>query len=154
MRKRVFLAAVLLVAFAVALAFAQEKQEKEMKMEKKDPAAELKASVKRGEALFNDAELGTTGLTCGSCHMKGGTVDGKMGDMTMKAFDVLNTKYPRYVSMMGQIDKVITLDQMVNFCVVNPLKGEALAADDQRLADLVAYCSSVRPAPPEEKKEK
>ena len=152
MRKTLLLAVIVLVAFAVAFAFAQEKKEKAM--EKKDPEAELKASVKRGEGLFNDSKLGTTGMNCSSCHMKGGTVDGKMGDMTMMAFNALNTKYPKYVGMMGQIDKVITLDQMVNFCVANPLKGKALAADDQRLADLVAYCSSVVPAPPEKKKEK
>jgi cytochrome c len=70
-----------------------------------------------------------------------------MGEIKVKAFDNLNTHYPKYVSMMGQIDKVITLDQMVNFCIENPMAGKALAGDDQRLADLVAYCSWVTPAP-------
>jgi cytochrome c len=49
--------------------------------------------------------------------------------------------------------KVMTLDQVVNFCITNPLKGEALAWDDQRLTDLVAYCASVKPMKHEERKE-
>ena len=155
MRKASLLALAIIVAFAVVMAFAQEEKEMKKEMEKaKDPEMEFKLAVKQGKALFNDPKLGTTDMNCSSCHKDGGTVDVEMGDMKLKAFDALNTHYPKYVSMMGQIDKVITLDQMVNFCVTNPLKGKALAWDDQRLADLVAYCTWVKPMPVEpEKKE-
>jgi cytochrome c len=149
MRKALFLTVIVLAAFAVAMAFAQE-EKKEKPMEKKDPAAEWKASVKRGEALFNDAKLGTSGMTCNSCHMKGGTMDGKMGEMSIKAFDAVHTTYPKFMGMAG---KVMTLDQVINYCIMSPLKGTPLAWDDQRLADLAAYVSTVKPAPPEEKKE-
>jgi len=110
-----------------------------------DPADELAASVARGKTLFDDPRLGTSGMTCGSCHMAGGTVDGGMGEMKIRAFDDLSSQFPKYWTMSG---RVMTLDQAVNFCVVNPLKGTALAWDSQELTDLVAYCASVKPAAP------
>jgi len=148
MRKLVLLAVVVLVASMVFVVCAQEEKKPEMK--EADPVAEFKGSVERGKALFNDPKLGTTGQTCNTCHMKGGTVAGKMGDMDLKAFDALNAAYPKYWMMAK---KVMTLDQVVNWCITTPLKGEALAWDDMRLTDLVAYCASVTPAKPEIKKE-
>jgi len=110
---------------SVVMGYAQEKKEEKAKM---DPVAELAKSVERGFALFNDKKLGTSGKTCNDCHMNGGT---------------LAAQYPKFF-MMGK--KIMTLDQVVNFCVTTPLKGEPLAWDDQRLTDLVAYCASVKPA--------
>jgi cytochrome c len=142
MSKALVLALAVIMALAVVVVFAQD----EMAEKKaRDPEMEFKFAVKRGKALFNDPGLGTNSMSCNSCHKDGGTVDAIMGEMKVKAFEDLNVKYPKYVSMMGQIDKVITLDQMVNYCIVNPMGGKALAADDQRLADLVAYCSWVKP---------
>jgi cytochrome c len=40
--------------------------------------------------------------------------------------------------------RVVTLDQMINWCIITPMKGTALAWDDQGLADLVAYVASVK----------
>lgn len=145
MKKFLILALLVILAGSVAIAYAQEKKEEKAKM---DPATELAKSVERGLALFSDKELGTSGKTCNDCHMNGGTKDSKMGDMTMRAFDNLGAQYPRFF-MMGK--KVMTLDQVVNFCVTMPLKGEPLAWDDQRLTDLVAYCASVKPAKVEKK---
>jgi cytochrome c len=53
--------------------------------------------------------------------------------------------YPRYWNN----GRVMTLDQVVNFCLVNPLQGDALEWDSQELTDLVAYCASVKPMEPE-----
>jgi cytochrome c len=144
MKKALVFTLAIAITFAVVAAFAQDEKAEE---KERDPEMEFKFAVKRGKALFNDPKLGTNGTSCSSCHKDGGMVDGIMGEMKVKAFDALNTKYPRYVNMMGQIDKVITLDQMVNFCIVNPMGGKALAADSQDLADLVAYCSWVTPSP-------
>ncbi len=80
-------------------------------------------------------------MTCNSCHMDGGTKEGKMGDMVIPAWDNLAAKYPKYFMMAK---RVMTLDQVVQFCVVNPLKGKALAWDDQKLTDLTAYVASVK----------
>jgi thiosulfate dehydrogenase len=148
MKKLVLLAVVILVASVAMLACAQEEKKAE---EKIDPAAELMGSIERGKALFDDPELGTSGQTCNTCHAKGGTVDAMLGDKPLKAFDALNTQYPKYWAMAT---KVMTLDQVINWCIVMPLKGEPLAWDDSKLTDLAAYCASVTPMKEEEMKEK
>lgn len=138
-------AVVLIVLFSVAAVVSAQKEDIETTPSQPDPAEELAGSIARGSALFVDPELGTNGMTCGACHMQGGTVDGSMGEMKIKAFAGLANSFPKYWTMSG---RVMTLDQAVNFCVVNPLKGTALAWDSSELTDLVAYCASVEPAPP------
>jgi len=51
-------------------------------------------------------------------------------------------------------NKVMTLDQVINWCIMTPLQGEPLKWDDQRLADLAAYCASVESAEMETMEEK
>ncbi len=131
--KRAVVLAVLLVLVAGALAFAQE-------MKKADPAQALDEAVARGKVLFGDVSLGTNGMSCNSCHIEGGTKPGQMGDMNIPPFAQVRRKYPAYFPMAG---RVMTLDQVVNFCVTTPLEGKALPWDDQRLADLAAYITSV-----------
>ena len=150
MRKTVLIV-VLCVIVAVSV-FAQEKKEEKkegmkekaekMKGKKADPHKELMAAVERGKALFDDPALGTTGMSCSSCHMEGGTKPGKMGEMEIKPFANVGAAYPKYVGMAG---KVITLDQIVNICIKKPMKGTPLEWHDQRLADLSAYVASVKP---------
>jgi cytochrome c len=134
---------VLLVFLCIALLFTTSIAEEHKKGEVPEAKKELKAAYKRGMELFKDASLGTTGMSCNSCHMEGGTKPGKMGDMEIKPFHMLGKKYPMYFAM-GK--KVMTLDQVVNFCITTPMKGEALKWDDQRLADLVTYMAHVKPA--------
>lgn len=106
-----------------------------------DPKAELMKSVERGKALFMDATLGTSGMSCNSCHPEGGTKEGKMGEKTIMPFDNLAAKYPKYIT---SAKRVMTLDQMINWCIVKAMKGEALAWDSQKLTDLTAYVASVK----------
>ena len=145
--RKTALIVVLCLVVAVSI-FAQEKKEgmkeeaKKMKGEMADAHKELMGAVERGKALFNDPALGTTGMSCSSCHMEGGTKPGKMGEMEIKPFMNVAASFPKHV-MMAQ--KVITLDQMVNICIKKPMKGTPLEWHDQRLADLSAYIASVKP---------
>jgi len=145
MKKVTVLMIIVLFLALIVFVYAQKEEAKKMAV---DPVAELAKSIANGKKLFNDTSLGTSGVTCNSCHMEGGTKEGKMGDMAIPAWDNLAAKYPKYF-MMGK--RVMTLDQVVQFCIVNPLKGKALAWDDQKLTDLTAYCASVKKV---EKKEK
>jgi thiosulfate dehydrogenase len=133
----------LILLFAVSMA---EEQKKEGEVS--EAKTELKASYERGMELFKDASLGTAGTSCNSCHMEGGTKPGKMGDMEVKPFDKIGAHYPKYFEMAK---KVMTLDQVVNICITDAMKGTALAWDDQRLADLVTYVSHVKPESGEKK---
>lgn len=121
------LASFVTLIFLFSLSFSQY-GEKETHI---DPKAELSKSIERGKTLFNDKSLGTSGQTCNTCHPNGGN------------FDDLGCKYPKY---WGMAKKVMTLSQVVNWCIANPLKGKALAWDDQKLTDLTAYCASVKPS--------
>ena len=67
-------------------------------------------AVDLGKKMWNDDEnMGTAGVACLSCHAD---------------FDLLNLEkrqnFPHYVKMVGD---VVTLDQMINYCLVNPMKG-------------------------------
>jgi cytochrome c len=138
---------VVVIALAFVVAYAQKEQEAEKQM---DPKAAMEASIMNGKALFGDASLGTNGKTCNDCHTAGGTMEGKMGKMVIKPFYEVNEKYPMYWMMAN---KVMTLDQVINWCIMTPLQGEPMKWDDQRLADLAAYCASVAPADAEMEEE-
>jgi thiosulfate dehydrogenase len=140
MEVRKVMTLVLVVLFFVLFVYTYAQKEEPKKMEA-DPAAELAKSIANGKKLFGDTSLGTSGLTCNSCHAEGGTMEGKMGDQIIPAWDNLAPKYPKYFKMA---QRVYTLDQVVQFCIVNPLKGKAIAWDDQKLTDLTAYCASVK----------
>src|SRR3989304_2910786 len=77
------------------------------------------------EKLWNDAKLGTSGTACATCHP-----DGK---------GLKNTPFPKYLKMP---DDILTLDQMINFCMKNPMKGKPLAWNSVEMTALAAYAQS------------
>jgi len=148
--RRGFAFIVILMIFTFIFAYAQEEEKVKAKAEAHE---QLKMSIERGMALFNDPALGTTGQSCNSCHQESGKKAVKMGEMTIKPFHAVAASYPKY---LGMAKKVMTLDQVINFCITSPMKGEPLKWDDQRLADLAAFIASVKTEKPEkmEKPEK
>jgi cytochrome c len=126
--KRAVVLVCLLILVSGALSLAGEKGA--------DSKQELKQAIMRGKALFVDESLGTNGMSCNSCHVEGGTKPGKMGDMEIPPFTNVAKKYPMYFKMA---EKVMTLDQVINWCILTPMEGKPLTWDDQRLADLTAY---------------
>jgi cytochrome c len=101
---------------------AQAPKEAEKAPVEKDP-------VQLGKALFQDASLGTTGSTCKTCHPDPET--------TMKG---VGAKYPGYFNFAK---KEMTLKQVINFCIENPMKGKPLAENDEKLLALEAYLKSL-----------
>ncbi len=98
----------------------------------------LKDSIVNGAKLYVDASLGTSGKTCNTCHMEMGRSK-KKGMMGTRGF-VGRDPFPKFFPMAG---RVMTLEQVVQFCIVTPLKGKPLVWDDQRLTDLTAYVNSI-----------
>lgn len=88
-------------------------------------AAQL-TSEERGKALFNDTKLGggTTGKSCGSCHPDG------------KGLEGINQKESKIPS---------GLEEMVNNCVTQALKGTALDVKSEQMQDLVSYLKTIKP---------
>lgn len=104
------------------------------------------AALKRGEALFNDARLGSTGLNCAACHPSGGSAGGKVGmgrhEVAIPSLLNVAQRYPRYKPLDGQ---VITQTDMQNNCIRMFLKGQPLAAGSREAADLALYVGRFSP---------
>jgi len=89
-----------------------------------------KASLKYGKKLWKDTSLGNSGMSCSSCHPNGK--------------NLYNTPWPRYVKMPN---KVVTLKEMVNFCMKVPMKAEPLDVNGKKMAGLISYINAHASAP-------
>src|SRR4030042_6986909 len=88
--------------------------------------------VEKGKALFNDLKFadGTAGKACNSCHPDG------------KGLEKAAEK--KEFSIMGK--KQTGIEEAVNFCIVNALKGKAIDPKSEQMKDMVAYIKSLKPA--------
>ncbi|MBI4684125.1 MAG: hypothetical protein HY755_02885 [Nitrospirae bacterium] len=94
----------------------------------------------RGKALFNDAKFADGSKACNECHKDGKGLE--------KAAD------KKEFNIMGKTQK--SLEEAVNFCIVNANKGKAVDANSDQMKDVVAYIKSLKgkaaEAPPVKKK--
>jgi cytochrome c len=92
--------------------------------------------VAKGEALWNDPSLSKKGKTsCASCH-KGNT------RMFKKTF---LQPYPHMAKMplkKGAAESV-SVEDMIQFCMIVPMKAQPFPWDSEDLAALVAYTEDV-----------
>ena len=70
--------------------------------------------VKQGRQVFTDGKLGTNGVACAQCHP-----------------NASNTHPETYPKFQKQLGRVIGLRDMINWCLINPLEGKELAADER-----------------------
>ena len=89
--------------------------------------AEYMSVVADGRALWGSPDLGTNGVACGQCHP-----------------NAANTHPETYPKFQQQLGRVITLREMINWCLLNPLEGETLELDDPRMIALEAYIAYER----------
>lgn len=78
--------------------------------------------VEKGRALWTSADLGTNGVACAQCHP-----------------NAANTHPETYPKFQKQLGRVITLREMINWCLRQPLEGQPLALDDPKMIALEAY---------------
>lgn len=93
-----------------------------VKQIRKNPLTDSKALMLEAERLWKDASLGRAGFSCSSCHPNGSGLK--------------KEPFPRYIKMAGDI---LTLDQMINFCMTNPMKGRPLSWQSVEMTGLAAY---------------
>jgi hypothetical protein len=87
-----------------------------------------KEDVKRGEILFRSPFLlGTIPISCSDCHPDGQGLERTWGK---KEFHILGGKTTR-------------LETVINFWIVNILRGNGLKYDSQEMNDLKAYIKSL-----------
>lgn len=93
-------------------------------------AAVVAGDVAKGKALFNDPKLGgaTSGKSCNTCHP-----DGKGVEMAAdkKEFNIMGKKQN-------------SLEEAVNFCIENAIKGKAIDPASNQMKDIVAYIKSLK----------
>jgi thiosulfate dehydrogenase len=111
-----------------------------------------KGSVEHGKELFNSTALSTNGQSCSSCHPGGGTAGGTVqtpmkSEMTGKPYDL---PVPSLVGAAATFpkfkvpnDRVITLPEMSNNCIMMFMAAQPLPLDSQESVDLTAYLTSL-----------
>lgn len=87
-------------------------------------------AVAYGKKLWNDENLGTSGVACLSCH----------SDYQYLHLD-RNRNFPHFVKMVGD---VVSLDQMINYCMLNPMKGKQFEKNSKELTAMGAYYRAYR----------
>lgn len=87
-----------------------------------------------GEKLWNDPKLGTSGLSCSNCHTSGASFS-----------ESFKQPYPHSVSMAESLSglKSVDAEQMVQFCMLQPMKADILPWDSKELAALTLYVEKV-----------
>lgn len=88
---------------------------------------EFDAAAKQGRELWVGTELGTNGVACAQCHP-----------------NAANTHPETYPKFQKQIGKVITLGEMVNWCLRNTLEGKQLPLDSKEMVAIQSYIFSER----------
>jgi cytochrome c len=91
--------------------------------------------VKEGKRLWNDRSLGTSGLACGTCHLN----HANFNPSFVKPFPHAGAMTEQRAGL-----KQVSLDEMVQFCMVVPMASKPLAWDSKELAALTAYAGEVQ----------
>ena len=90
---------------------------------------ETERLVVEGSRIFHSATLlgGTVGVSCDMCHP-----------------DAANTHPEGYPKFQPQMGRVALLRDMINWCIVNPVRGPGFAADSPEMRALEAYIIAQR----------
>ena len=99
------------------------------------PDGPLGESILRGQATFlntSDSLADHVGndLSCGSCHLDGGT--------RSNAAPMYGV-YGRFPQYRGREDKIFSIEDRINGCMIRSMNGTKLELSDPRLRDMVAF---------------
>ncbi|MBC8267243.1 MAG: cytochrome C peroxidase [Rhodospirillaceae bacterium] len=95
------------------------------------------ALVREGKKLFMDDKLSTNDMSCQTCH------EG------LEAFSKsFANPFPHKVDMAMDTSGIssVSLDEMVQFCMVVPMEAKPLAWDSRELAAITAYTATLQQA--------
>jgi len=93
-------------------------------------AALLSGNMEKGMMLFNDTKFAgaTSGKSCNTCHPDGKGLE-KAADK--KEFNIMGMKQN-------------SLEEAVNVCIENAIKGKAINTKSDQMMDIVAYIRSLK----------
>ena len=127
MNKKILGTALMMVTFSFALGLLPVSADEFTQEDLKRWEQEFMSVVEKGRVLWGSPDLGTNGVACGQCHP-----------------NAANTHPETYPKFQKQLGKVITLREMINWCLRNPLEGQPLALDDPRMVAMEAYVAYER----------
>lgn len=97
--------------------------------------------VERGRDLFMTATFEGNGRHCNTCHKGGGTAMGELPDgKQLPSLGNAAAIFPRYDE---EQHRVKTLQDQVQHCVLNALKGKPPAYDSAEMTELLTYLTSL-----------
>ena len=113
----------------------------------KDPATPKKdvfTLAKEGWVNFKDPKFAgsTNDMSCNTCHPYGGK-DTSPTPKDKKTLIGQAKTFPKVVPMAG--DKPVTLIEMINWCITNPLGGKALQDTDPLMLSMVQFHNVLEP---------
>jgi cytochrome c len=127
MRKLAGVIGVLTVVLAAFVFYLQASADEFNAEELKRWEEQFRAVVNQGEKLFHSGDLGKNRVSCDQCHP-----------------NAANTHPETYPKFQKQLGKVVKLQEMINWCIQNPLEGDPLPLDDPRLTAMEAYITYER----------
>jgi cytochrome c len=86
-------------------------------------------AAERGKALFENPDFAGGKKACNSCHPKG---DGLLTAGSKTEFSIMEKKQS-------------SLEEAINFCIVNANKGKAIAEDSKEMQEMVTFIKSLGP---------
>ncbi len=89
--------------------------------------SEYQFVVTEGRKVFTNPQLGSNTVTCNECHP-----------------NAANTHPETYPKFQKQLGKVVTISEMINWCIANPLEGKKMRLSDPRMTALIAYITEER----------
>ncbi|MCI0495458.1 hypothetical protein L0Z72_10670 [candidate division KSB1 bacterium] len=110
------------------------------KIEMAWPLEYKKEWVENGRLAFSDTTIGSNGMSCQNCHQKGGEINHNLKEKLPPSLAGSSGTFPRYSFEIG---RVITLEQQVNYCIENYLKGSSLPLDDKTIVALCSYLTAL-----------
>jgi cytochrome c len=83
--------------------------------------------AQQGRGLWTSPALGSNGVVCAQCHP-----------------NAANTHPETYPKFQKQLGKVVSLWEMINWCIRNPLQGQPLDPADAKMTALLSYVAYER----------
>jgi len=84
-------------------------------------------AAERGKALFEDPDFAGGKRACSSCHPGG---DGLSTAGTLTQFTIMDKNQK-------------SLEDAINFCIVNANRGKEIPVDSEEMRDMVSYIKSL-----------
>ena len=125
MKRLAALSIALIMVFALATVFSSARMKP--KPIRQNTLTDMDGLARYSERLWKDTSLGTSGKACATCHPDGALLKPE--------------PFPRLIKMAGDI---LTLEQMINFCMVNPMKAKPLKWNSKEITALALYIKNHR----------